>query len=111
MSIFNQDPARTLKYILITVWMSSAGLVVATALVAEPQNKKMVLAADRERSVFKPGAQLRCWQGGALLFEENNLVPTGAAKGQITSFSKTVNNSSVYLISEQNGLCELRSSR
>ncbi|MEY4729154.1 MAG: hypothetical protein RL020_312 [Pseudomonadota bacterium] len=110
MSIFNKDPARTLKYILITVWLSSGSLAVATAMVEEPQNKKLAFASDSNREAMK-GAQLRCWQDGSLLFEANSVGPAGEAKAQMASFNKNANNSNVYISNDQNSLCELRSSR
>jgi hypothetical protein len=109
MSIFNKDPAKTLKYILITVWLSSGGLAVATAMVEEPQYKKPAVAPDLEQGELKKGAQLRCWQRGTLLFEENDLEPVGELKGQLGKFNKNSNNSTIYLINDQNGLCVLRS--
>jgi hypothetical protein len=111
MSIFNRDPARTLKYILITVWLSSGGLAVATAMVEEPHIKKLATAPDLEQPAQKKGAQLRCWQRGTLLFEENDLEPEGELKGQLAKFNKASNNSTVYLINDQNGLCVLRTNR
>jgi hypothetical protein len=111
MSIFNQDSARTLKTILLTVWLSSGGLSIATAMVEEPQNKKLATAPDLEQPAQKKGAQLRCWQKGLLLFEENDLEPEGELKGQLGKFNKKSTNSTVYLINDQNGLCVLRTNR
>jgi hypothetical protein len=111
MSMFNKDPAKILKAILITVWLSSAGLALATAMVDEPQVKKINNAMDLEQPAQRKGAQLRCWQRGTLLFEENDLQPIGEPGGQLAKFAKTSTNSMIYLINDQHGLCVLRNSR
>ncbi len=111
MSIFNKNPALILKVILITAWLGNGGLAIATAMVEEPKIKKSVAAPDMEQGMLKKGAQLRCWQRGTLLFEENDLEPVGELKGQLGKFSKTSNNSMVYLINDQSGLCVLRTNR
>ncbi len=108
MSMFNKDPAKILKAILMTVWLSSAGLAVATAMGEVPQAKPTPNAQEVAQAAPRKGAQLRCWQGGTLLFEENAVELVGQPKGQLAKLTKNSTNTMIYLIDDQRGLCVLR---
>ncbi len=82
----------------------------ALALLLPPAAQAGITAADGVESLKQGHYQIRCWQQGRLLFEENNIsLPADSAKYGIKMNGTDRNGKPIYVADTANATCLIRS--